>query len=169
MLTGKHPFERSNMSAVLLAILEQPPPVDGLDPALASIVCRALAKDRTHRYDNCRELLADLEGCKPIIRRRAERAFRAEFEGFIPRSEASIGARILDSACGNASRPSPSLGGRDHRGDSLARGRFPPGPFCASTSSRSSVTRSNWRETYRGACRSTTSAMTPRTMRFLKA
>src|SRR5579871_2116852 len=67
MLTGKHPFERSNMSAVLLAILEQPPPVDGLDPALASIVCRALAKDRTHRYDNCRELLADLEGCKPIF------------------------------------------------------------------------------------------------------
>ncbi len=67
MLTGKHPFERSNMSAVLLAILEQPPPVDGLDPALASIVCRTLAKDRTHRYDNCRELLTDLEACKPAF------------------------------------------------------------------------------------------------------
>lgn len=67
MLTGKHPFERGNMSAVLLAILEQPPPVEGIDPALASIVCRALAKDRTHRYNDCRELLAELEGCKPAF------------------------------------------------------------------------------------------------------
>ena len=67
MLTGKHPFERGNMSAVLLAILEQPPPVEGVDPALASIVCRALAKDRTHRYSECREFLADVEGCKPAF------------------------------------------------------------------------------------------------------
>jgi serine/threonine protein kinase/tetratricopeptide (TPR) repeat protein len=67
MLTGKHPFERGNMSAVLLAILEQPPPVDGIDPALASIVCRALAKDRTHRYNDCREFLADLEACGPAF------------------------------------------------------------------------------------------------------
>ncbi len=65
MLTGKHPFERGNMSAVLLAILEQPPPVEGIDPALASVVCRALAKDRTHRYNDCHEFLKDLEACKP--------------------------------------------------------------------------------------------------------
>ena len=67
MLTGKHPFERSNMSAVLLAILEQPPPVEGMDPLLAGIVCRALAKDRTHRYGDCREFLADIEACKPAF------------------------------------------------------------------------------------------------------
>lgn len=67
MLTGKHPFERGNMSAVLLAILEQPPPVEGIDPALASIVCRALAKDRTHRYADCHEFLADVETCKPAF------------------------------------------------------------------------------------------------------
>ncbi len=67
MLTGKHAFERENVSAVLLAILEQAPPVDGLDPALGAIVCRALAKDRTHRYADCRELLADLEACKPAF------------------------------------------------------------------------------------------------------
>ena len=67
MLTGKHPFERGNMSAVLLAILEQPPPVEGMDPLLASIVCRALAKDRTHRYADCREFLADIEACKPTF------------------------------------------------------------------------------------------------------
>ncbi|HEV2468501.1 MAG TPA: protein kinase [Candidatus Sulfotelmatobacter sp.] len=67
MLTGKHPFERGNMSAVLLAILEQPPPIEGIDPALASIVCRALAKDRTHRYNDCGEFLKDLEACKPAL------------------------------------------------------------------------------------------------------
>ena len=67
MLTGKHPFERDNMSAVLLAILEQPPPVEGVDPALAAIVCKALAKDRVHRYNDCRELLADIEACKPVF------------------------------------------------------------------------------------------------------
>ncbi len=65
MLSGRHPFERDNMSAVLMAILEQPPPVENLDPALAAIVCRALAKDRAHRYADCREMLADLETCKP--------------------------------------------------------------------------------------------------------
>jgi serine/threonine-protein kinase len=67
MLTGKHPFERDNMSAVLLAILEQPPPVERLDPTIAAIVCRMLAKDRVHRYADCRELLADLEACKPAF------------------------------------------------------------------------------------------------------
>jgi serine/threonine protein kinase/tetratricopeptide (TPR) repeat protein len=67
MLTGNQPFQRENVSAVLLAILEQPPPVDNLDPMLAAIVCRALAKDRTHRYMDCRELLADLEACKPVF------------------------------------------------------------------------------------------------------
>jgi serine/threonine-protein kinase len=65
MLRGKPAFERENVSAVLLAILEQPPPVEGMDPALAAIVCRALAKDRTYRYADCRELLADIEACKP--------------------------------------------------------------------------------------------------------
>ena len=67
ILTGKHPFARENMSAMLLAILEQPPPVENFDPVLAAIVCRALAKDRTHRYADCREMLADLEACKPLL------------------------------------------------------------------------------------------------------
>ena len=67
MLTGKHPFERGNMSAVLLAILEQPPPVEEMDPLLAGIVCRALAKDRTHRYGDCREFLAEIDACKPTF------------------------------------------------------------------------------------------------------
>jgi eukaryotic-like serine/threonine-protein kinase len=63
VLTGHHPFQRDNMSAILLAILEDPPPIESLPEPLAAMVCRALAKDRTHRYASCRELLADLEAC----------------------------------------------------------------------------------------------------------
>jgi len=64
MLSGKHPFQRENMSAVLLAILEQPPPAEGIDPGLAAIALRALAKDRTHRYNDCREMLLEIESCR---------------------------------------------------------------------------------------------------------
>lgn len=67
MLTGKHPFERENMSAVLLAILEQAPHVEALDPTLAAIVLRALAKDRTHRYNDCKEMQTDLEALRPTL------------------------------------------------------------------------------------------------------
>ena len=67
ILTGKHPFQRDNVSAILLAILEQPPDIETLPPALAAIICRALAKERAHRYADCRELLADLEACKPEL------------------------------------------------------------------------------------------------------
>lgn len=66
-LTGQHPFQRENMSAILLAILEQPPPVENLPPPLAGIILRCLAKDRTHRYPNCKELLADLEAVRPEV------------------------------------------------------------------------------------------------------
>jgi eukaryotic-like serine/threonine-protein kinase len=65
MLTGHHPFQRENMSAILLAILEQPPPLENLPPPLAAIVLRALAKDRTHRYPSCKELHEDLEVARP--------------------------------------------------------------------------------------------------------
>ncbi|MBV9572944.1 MAG: protein kinase [Acidobacteriales bacterium] len=65
MLSGRQPFQRDNISAVLLAILEQPPPIEGLPADLAGIVCRALAKDRSHRYGYCKEMHADLEACQP--------------------------------------------------------------------------------------------------------
>ena len=60
-LTGRHPFQRDNMSAILMAILEDPPPVDALPPELAGMICRMLAKDRSHRYANCHAVLDDLE------------------------------------------------------------------------------------------------------------
>ncbi len=130
MLTGKHPFERGNMSAVLLAVLEQPPPVEGLDPALASIVCRALAKDRTHRYADCRELLADLEACEARLRNRAQFAFGEKSESLVPRSPACSRTRFLEPCAGHTGRSRAALGGRTDCSDSAARRRFAPDSVC---------------------------------------
>ena len=94
ILTGKHPFARENMSAVLLAILEQPPEVEGLDPALAAIICRALAKDRTHRYSDCREMLADMQAVKPLL---------ASAPGTPPERNMKASSRDLRRALGHAS------------------------------------------------------------------
>ena len=62
MLTGRHAFQRDTLSAVLMAIINDPPaPLDGIPPELQAIVFRALAKDPAKRYQSCREVLADLQ------------------------------------------------------------------------------------------------------------
>ena len=107
MLTGKHPFERGNMSAVLLAILEQPPPLEGVDPALGAIVCRALAKDRTHRYGDCRELMAELEACKPAFEAapsNVSRNLRASTRDLRKALEHASSNRALTTRMGRARR-----------------------------------------------------------------
>ena len=46
MLTGRHPFERGTLSAVVIAILNEPPlPMDGVPVERQQIVYRALSKD----------------------------------------------------------------------------------------------------------------------------
>jgi serine/threonine-protein kinase len=62
MLLGHHPFLRESWGATIYAILNDPP--DSLDrgPAdLQAIVFRALAKDPDKRYQDCGEMLPDLE------------------------------------------------------------------------------------------------------------
>jgi serine/threonine-protein kinase len=81
VLTGRHPFQRDNMSAILLAILEDPPPVDTIPAPLDAIVLRMLAKDRTHRYASCKELLGDLEVCSLAQETPASRASTRELRG----------------------------------------------------------------------------------------
>lgn len=60
MLKGRHPFHRDSIPAVLFAVVNQLPDVQGMAPELQRIVLRALAKDPVHRYQSCREMLADL-------------------------------------------------------------------------------------------------------------
>jgi serine/threonine protein kinase/tetratricopeptide (TPR) repeat protein len=62
MLTGFHPFNRENTSAMSFAILNQPPAaLDAAPPLLQPILYRALSKTPEHRYPSATEMLADLE------------------------------------------------------------------------------------------------------------
>jgi len=68
MLTGENPFKRETLSMTLLAILNEPPgSLEGIPIELQQIVYRALSKDPLHRYQNCFELLRDLEQARAAI------------------------------------------------------------------------------------------------------
>ncbi|HEX2715568.1 MAG TPA: tetratricopeptide repeat protein, partial [Candidatus Acidoferrales bacterium] len=69
MLTGRHPFQRDTLTAVMVAIVNQPPAsLEGVPPELQQIIYRALAKDPAKRYQSCAELLADLEKARSQVR-----------------------------------------------------------------------------------------------------
>lgn len=62
MLTGVNPFERNTVSAILVAVLHEPPrPMEEVPIDLQRIVYRALSKNPETRYQDCGEMLADLE------------------------------------------------------------------------------------------------------------
>ncbi|WP_328475673.1 diguanylate cyclase [Actinoplanes sp. NBC_00393] len=67
-LTGRLPFEADDVGQLLRLHLTAPVPdlselVAGLDPALAAVVTRLLAKDPDDRYPDAAALLADLRAC----------------------------------------------------------------------------------------------------------
>lgn len=62
MVTGRNPFQRDAPAATVFAILNEPPqPMDEIPLDLLRIIYRALSKEPATRYQNCRELLTDLE------------------------------------------------------------------------------------------------------------
>lgn len=62
MLTGRNPFDRETVPAMVVAILNEPPRgLDELPPGLQQVLYRALAKNPAERYPDCAELLTDLE------------------------------------------------------------------------------------------------------------
>ncbi|WP_353069646.1 tetratricopeptide repeat protein [Tunturibacter empetritectus] len=65
MLTGRNPFERGAIPAILVAILNEPPQsLDGLPITLQGIIYRALSKDAEKRYQHCSEMLVDLRAAR---------------------------------------------------------------------------------------------------------
>jgi eukaryotic-like serine/threonine-protein kinase len=62
MLTGRKPFPATALPTLFHQIQnEEPPPLDSdAPPELATVVMKALAKDRDRRYQSCEEVLADL-------------------------------------------------------------------------------------------------------------
>lgn len=64
MLTGRQPFQRDSVAALMTAHLTAPAPVPsqvrmGLPPAIDRVIARGLAKDPNQRYNTCRELARD--------------------------------------------------------------------------------------------------------------
>lgn len=65
-LTGRLPFAAETPGATLMAILTTPPPaLEGVADDLQLVVFRMLAKDPAARYQNCGDLLRDLEQLAP--------------------------------------------------------------------------------------------------------
>lgn len=68
MLTGTSPFYAESLTAMLFAILNEPPKgIEAVHPALQPILYRALAKDPEKRYASCKELLSDLDAAEKQI------------------------------------------------------------------------------------------------------
>ena len=62
MLGQQNPFRRDSMPSMIVAILSEPPRLPDTVPLpIQQIIYRALAKETSHRYQNCSDLRADLE------------------------------------------------------------------------------------------------------------
>lgn len=66
-LTGLRPFPQENPAALLHAILNSPPPPigavrPGIDPVMATVIDRALARDVNQRFGSAAEMRAALNG-----------------------------------------------------------------------------------------------------------
>ncbi len=67
ILTGRHPFDRDTISGRVFAILNEPPlPMDDFPVELQQIVYRTLSKDPAGRYQQCSELITDLEAARSV-------------------------------------------------------------------------------------------------------
>jgi serine/threonine protein kinase/tetratricopeptide (TPR) repeat protein len=62
MVTGKNPFTRDTPAGTIFAILNDPPlPMDDVPIDLLRVIYRALSKEPATRFQNCREMVAELK------------------------------------------------------------------------------------------------------------
>jgi serine/threonine-protein kinase len=71
MVTGEKPFPGQNITTVIYKIVnEEPVPPRQIDPSihsgLSAVVMKALAKEPSARYQNCREMLEDLRNYRAL-------------------------------------------------------------------------------------------------------
>lgn len=71
-LTGRRPYPQENPATVLRAILDQPPPPiavvrPDIDPVLAAVIDRAMARDAGQRFDNAEQMRAALAGAPSLF------------------------------------------------------------------------------------------------------
>jgi len=97
MLTGRHPFERDSMASAMLAVVSQPPAqMEGVPLPIQRVIYRALAKEQQGRYQDCREMLADLESLKAADEGPTQVVSSKDLKAYVERA----------SAPGAAKRPS---------------------------------------------------------------
>lgn len=107
MATGKNPFQRETPAATIYAILNEPPlPMDDLPLDLLRVIYRALSKEPATRYQNCREMVADLKE----VRSRLEAAQTATGSSSRPitrpvKATSTLSAAELRKQIEQASRP----------------------------------------------------------------
>ncbi|OBI76524.1 protein kinase [Mycobacterium sp. E740] len=70
-LTGRRPFPQENPAALLRAILDVPPPPIGvvrpdIDPVLAAVIDRAMARDPNQRFGSAAQMGAALAGAPAV-------------------------------------------------------------------------------------------------------
>jgi tetratricopeptide (TPR) repeat protein/predicted Ser/Thr protein kinase len=119
MLTGKHCFQRDTASAVIFAILnEPPPPIPQAPSALQKIIYRALSKDSAARYDDAGAMAKDLQRLRGMAAAGADSP-TADFSAVTADSQAAEVQRYLSAASGSAWAPA--------RATSAARASGKPG------------------------------------------
>src|SRR5215472_2125063 len=68
MLTGRNPFSRDTIPAIMFAILNDAPEgIETVPPAFQPILYRCLAKDPNQRYASADELLVDLKSARESV------------------------------------------------------------------------------------------------------
>lgn len=139
-LAGAPPFAGADLTQIMYQIVHaSPPPPSALNsrvsPMLDLVVAKALAKDPAARYQEARELAADLRACRAQIALRGAAADADDTISLAPRrtdppaAEASQTLRIDPPPAAAASRtapPRPETGVRlriSHRFDSAAATR----------------------------------------------
>jgi eukaryotic-like serine/threonine-protein kinase len=113
MLTGRSPFDRETIPAIISAITKAPPEfAKPVHPALQPVLYRALAKDAGRRYASCGEFLADLNSAASHIPigepSTADAAVTAPPGSHAARPSAQM-RRALSAASRAAGAPSPVI------------------------------------------------------------
>ena len=109
MVTGLNPFKRDTIPATLLAILnEGPQGLETVPAPLQEIIYTALAKDTAKRYQQCSDLIRDLEAVEPTL---ADDTTTAVSTASRPAKSSTTSRRAL----AEASRPSWAEAPRESR------------------------------------------------------
>lgn len=101
MLTGKHPWQRSNSLEVLHGILYDEPDLSAFDPNIASVLNSALQKQPSRRFQSAAEILEALQNDVPAS------------ASAVPRADASIAVLPFRLLGGMEERQALSLGFAD--------------------------------------------------------